>query len=91
MTTPTEVLEVVALVLLAGAGALAVARVVRDGSLADKVLGADSLNVVVVAAVAVGAAVTEDPTFLDVLVVVTMLGFIGNLTVARYIEKRGAR
>jgi multicomponent Na+:H+ antiporter subunit F len=84
-------LDIVNLTVLGIAGALALARVIREGSLADKVLGADNVNFVVVAAVAVGAGITADPTFLDVLVVVTLLGFIGNLTVARYIEKRGAR
>ena len=84
-------IDTLSLMLLALAGALAVARVVRTGSLADKVLGADNFNVIVIAAVAAGAGMTEDPTYLDGLVAVTMLGFIGNLTVARYIEQRGAR
>ena len=85
----TDVLDGASLALLALAGVLAVARVIRQGSLPDKVLGADNVNVVVVAAVAVGAAITRDETYLDVLVAVTMLGFIGNLTVARYVERRG--
>lgn len=87
----TRVVDLVTLAVLAGAGLLAVARVARSGSLADKVLGADNVNVVVVAAVAVGAAYTRSERFLDVLIVVTMLGFIGNLTVARYIERRGTQ
>jgi multisubunit Na+/H+ antiporter MnhF subunit len=35
--------------------------------------------------------VTSEPTYLDSLVVVTLLGFIGTITVARYIERRGTR
>lgn len=87
----TRTIDLVSLAVLAVAGVLAVARVAKGGSLADKVLGADNVNIVVVAAVAVGAAFTGSETFLDVLVVVTMLGFIGNLTVARYIERRGTQ
>ena len=34
-----------------------------------------------------GAGVTEDTTFLDVLVVVTLLSFAGTITVARYVER----
>lgn len=86
-----DVIDGLALAALALAAVLAVGRVARKGSLADKVLGADNVNVVVAAAIAVGAAVTGDATYLDVLVVVTMLGFVGNLTVARYIERRGAQ
>jgi multicomponent Na+:H+ antiporter subunit F len=87
----TDLIDLVTLTLLGVTAVLAVARVIRQGSLADKVLGADVVNFAVIAAVAVGAGITADPTYLDVLVVVTMLGFMGNLTVARYIEKRGAR
>ena len=87
----TDVMELLSLAMLALAGVLAVAKVIRSGSLPDKVLGADSVNVIVIATVAAGAGTTNDPTYLDVLVAVTLLGFIGNLTVARYVERRGAR
>lgn len=87
----TAIIETATLAALGLAGLLAVARVLRPGSLTDKILGADNATLVVVSAVAVGAALTEEATFLDVLVVVTLLGFIGNLTVARYVERRGAR
>lgn len=86
-----EVLDRLSLALVAVAGVLAVARVLRPGSLPNKVLGADNFTVVVAAGTALGAAVTRDPTFLDVLVVVTLLGFLTNLTVARYIEKQGTQ
>lgn len=87
----TDVFEYATLTLLAISGALAVIRVGRGGSLPDKVLGADTLILVIASAVAAGAGITEDPTFLDVLVVVTLLGFAGTITVARYVERRGAR
>ena len=70
---------------------LALVRVGRGGSLPDKVLGADTLILVLASGVAAGAGVTEDTTFLDVLVVVTLLSFAGTITVARYVERRGAR
>ena len=40
---------------------------------------------------ATGAALTADATYLDVLVVVTLLGFVGTITVARFVEQRGPR
>ena len=85
----TEAIEVLTGLLLAAAGLLAVARIVRDASLPDKVIGADLLIFVVAAAVAAGAGLTEDGTYLDVLVVVTSLGFIATIVVARFVEKRG--
>ena len=87
----TEVLEYAALGMIALAGVLAVLRVGRGGSLPDKVLGADTLLLVLAAGIAAGAGVRRDASFLDALVVVTMLGFVATITVARYVERRGAR
>jgi multicomponent Na+:H+ antiporter subunit F len=87
----SDVLEVLTLVVLGVTGLLCVARVVREGSLPDKVLGADTFVLVIASAVAAGVGITEEVTFLGILVVVTLLGFIGTITVARYVERRGAR
>jgi multicomponent Na+:H+ antiporter subunit F len=87
----TEVFEYAALGMLGLAGMLALLRVGRGGSLPDKVLGADTLILVLASGVAAGAGVTRDESFLDALVVVTMLTFVGTITVARYVERRGAR
>lgn len=87
----TDVLEILTLGLLAISGILSVARVVRDGSIPDKVLGADTFVLVVIAGVATGAGITADTAFLDILVAVTLLAFIATITVARYVERRGAR
>jgi multicomponent Na+:H+ antiporter subunit F len=46
--------------------------------------------VVLVSGIAVQAARTGDGTYLDVLVVTALLGFLGTVTVARFIERRGA-
>ncbi|MEM9711452.1 MAG: monovalent cation/H+ antiporter complex subunit F [Actinomycetota bacterium] len=86
-----EIIDVASMVLLAAAGLLAVGRVVRDGSLADKLLGADLLTIVIASAVAVSAAVTESDAFIDLVVVIAAVGFLAAVTVARFIEKRGAR
>lgn len=87
----TEVFEYAALTMLGIAGVLALMRVGRGGSLPDKVLGADTLMLVVAAGIAAGAGVARETAFLDALVVITMLGFVGTITVARYVERRGAR
>lgn len=87
----TEALEYATMSMLALAGVLSLIRVGRSGSLPDKVLGADTLIIVVASTIAAGAGVAEDPTFLDVLIVVTLLGVTGTITVARYVERRGAR
>jgi len=87
----TEILETITLGMLCAAGLLALLRVGRSGSIPDKVLGADTLLLVLASGIAAGAGVAKDSTYLDALVVVTMLSFGGTITVARFIERRGAR
>ncbi len=79
----------IALSLLAAAGALCLVRLLRPGSLADRIVALDALLVVVVSGIAVHSARTGDGTYLDVLVVAALLGFVGTVTVARLIERRG--
>jgi multicomponent Na+:H+ antiporter subunit F len=85
-----ETVATIALVGLAVSGVLCAARLIRPGSLADRMVALDALLIVVVSGIAVQAARTGDGTYLDVLVVAALLGFLGTVTVARFIERRGA-
>jgi multicomponent Na+:H+ antiporter subunit F len=76
--------------ILAASGTLCAARAIRPGSVADRIVSLDSLLVVLVASIAVLVARTRISAFVDVLVVAALLGFVGTVTVARYIERRGA-
>lgn len=80
----------IALVLLLGAAALCIIRLVRGGSLADRIVALDTLLVVVVLGLAVLAARTGEDTYLDAMVVAALLGFTGTSLVAKFIERRGA-
>lgn len=84
-------LTTVLFTMLAAAAALAVLRLLRGISLADRVVALDLLLVVIVCGIAVQAARTGSGIFLDVMVVVALLGFEGTSLVARFIERRGAR
>lgn len=74
--------------LLLLSAALCIRRVVR-GPLPDRVIALDSLLIVVIGAVTVGAAYSGRGTFIDVLLVGAVVAFIGTTMVARYIEQRG--
>jgi multisubunit Na+/H+ antiporter MnhF subunit len=78
-------------VVLGLAGVLCVARVATGASAADRVLALDTFLIVIVIGVAIGAARTGDGTFLDALLVVALVAFIGTTAVGRFIEQRGAR
>jgi len=69
---------------------LCMLRLVRGPSLADRIVALDALLILVVSGIAVDAARTGDGTYLDVLVVAALLGFVGTVNVARFIERRGA-
>ena len=73
------------------AAVLCLVRLLRGDSVADRVVALDALIVVTVSGIAVHSARTGDGTFLDVLVVASLIGFTATVTVARFIEQRGAR
>ena len=80
----------IAFAVLAASGLLCIARLVRGSSLADRIVALDALLVVIVSGIAVHAMHTGNGVYLDVMVVVALLGFVGTVTVARFIERRGA-
>lgn len=85
------VVTTICLVMLSVSGLICIWRLVSAPSIADRSLALDTLLIVIVVGVAVGAARTRSGTYLDVLLVVSLVAFIGTVAVARYIERRGAR
>lgn len=81
----------IVLAMLAVAGALCLLRLLRGASLTDRIVALDTLLVIIVCGIAVQAARTGSGIYLDVMVVVALLGFTGTALVARFIERRGAR
>lgn len=75
---------------LAIAALLVLVRLVLGPSVPDRIVALDTLLQVVVAGIAVAAAVTGEGSFLAVLVAVALLGFLGSVTVARFVERRGS-
>lgn len=80
----------VCLGILGVSGLLALVRVVLPGaSVADRIVALDLVLLITVMGVAVFSVGRDTAVFLDVLVVVSLLGFVGTVTVARFIERRG--
>lgn len=84
------VLSTLALVFLTVAGVLCMVRMLRMGSLADRIVALDALLLVVASGLAVQAARSGDGVYLNVMVVVALLGFVGTALVSLFIERRGA-
>ncbi|MEY2966639.1 MAG: hypothetical protein RLY50_689, partial [Actinomycetota bacterium] len=69
--------------------ALVSARAVRRGTLGDRAVAMDMLTSVVSCALLVASTFTEDSVFLDMALVLGMLGFLATVAVGRFIEQRG--
>ena len=80
-----------ALVALGIAALCFATRLVVGPTLSDRVIGLDGLVIVGIAAVAVRAVITGNGSFLPVLVVVTLVGFVSTAASARFIEARADR
>ena len=86
-----DTVALICYLVLAMGGALCVVRLARGPSLADRVLALDSLLIVGVVGVAIESARTRSGAYLDVLLVVALVAFVGTSAVARFIERRGAQ
>jgi multicomponent Na+:H+ antiporter subunit F len=71
--------------LIGGGAALALVRLALGPSLLDRVVATDTLLVIISAGLAVYAALERDPTVVPVLVVVSLLAFVGSVSIARYV------
>ena len=70
--------------LLFVAASLVLVRIVRGPTTLDRIVAVDVLLAIVVCAVADESAYTRDATSLPILVVLSILGFIGSVAVARF-------
>lgn len=73
-------------VLLGIAAFASVVRAVLGPSVADRMIGLDSLLFVAVGALSLYIVATGNTTYLSVLVGAVLTAFIGTVIVARYIE-----
>jgi len=79
------VAEAIAHALLGSGALLALVRLARGPSLLDRVVATDTLLVIISASLAVHAALNRDPPVVPVLVVVSLLAFVGSVSIARYV------
>lgn len=75
-------------VLLVAAATLTVARMARGPSSLDRVVAADVLVAVVIATLAAEAILNDHATTLPVMLVLSLLGFAGAVSIARFVAER---
>lgn len=80
----------IAFVLISIGVLFTLVRLVKGPSLADRVVATDLFLTFLVIGSAVLAARQERGTYLEVMLIVAVVGFLGTAMVARFIERRGA-
>jgi multicomponent Na+:H+ antiporter subunit F len=68
---------------------LALFRLIRGPSLPDRVIALDLTAVLVVGMIGVFIIESEEPVFLQAAAVLALIGFLGTIAFARYLERRG--
>ena len=85
----TEVAPKLALALVGLAMLLAFVRLLRGPTLPDRVVALDLMGVLAVGMLAAYAVAADQPVLLDPAAVLALVGFLGTVAFARYLEKRG--
>jgi multicomponent Na+:H+ antiporter subunit F len=76
-----------ALVTLSVALLIAVVRLVKGPTLPDRIVAMDLIGVLVVSLIVVLAASTQVVATLDAAIVIALIGFVGTLAYATYVER----
>ncbi len=63
-------------------------RLVRGPTLPDRVVALDLMGVQTVGMIAAYAVATDQPVLLDPATVLALVGFLGTVAFARYLERR---
>ena len=75
----------VPVMILAGLMLLAMIRLFKGPTPADRVVALDAINTLVVAAMILLAAAFKQVVFVDVAIVYALLSFVGTLYIAKYL------
>jgi len=67
---------------------LAFIRLAKGPTLADRVVGLDMMTTLIVVFCGVFSIIANDRTFLDVALVVALIGFLATVALARFVERR---
>ena len=82
-----EIVTHIALVTLGVALLIAVVRLVKGPTLPDRIVAMDLIGVLVVSLIVVLAASTRVTATLDAAIVIALIGFVGTLAYATYVER----
>lgn len=82
-----EIVTQLTLVILGLAMLIAFSRLAWGPTLPDRIVAMDLIAVLVGGLIVVSAAATGERVFLDAAIVIALLGFIGTIGYAAYVER----
>ncbi|WP_366654953.1 monovalent cation/H+ antiporter complex subunit F [Fodinicurvata sp. EGI_FJ10296] len=82
---------VVSFILVLAALALAVLRLIKGPTMADRVVALDLVTIISVGFMALFSLAAHQDAFLDVAITLALVGFLGTVAFARYAERRAAK
>jgi len=86
--TVYDYLYYIILPILALSAVLIFIRFLRGPTLSDRVVALDLLITTGIGIIAVYSIITDQPTFLDIAMIVALIGFLGTVAFSYYIEKK---
>ncbi|MGH7806449.1 MAG: monovalent cation/H+ antiporter complex subunit F [Candidatus Binatia bacterium] len=81
------VTSVVCLVALFGGAALCLYRVLIGPSAADRAVALDTLTMVFIGIICVLCMMWDSDLYFDAVWILTLVGYLGSVAIARYLEK----
>ena len=94
LTEQMPILDVavqIAFVMVMAGVILAMIRLIKGPSLPDRVVALDTMTVLIVTFCGLFAIDTGSTAFLDVAVVLALIGFLATVALARFVERKARR
>lgn len=66
-------------------------RLILGPTLPDRIVALDMMTVLIVSFCGLYAILSDDTAFVDVAIVLALVGFLATVALARYVERRSAR
>jgi len=82
-----EIVYIIAIVLISLSLILSMIRLVKGPTAADRVLALDTMSIIVTAALTLLAYNYQRYIYVDVALIYAVLGFVGVIIIARYLER----
>ncbi|MEK5036833.1 Na(+)/H(+) antiporter subunit F1 [Sporosarcina sp. FSL K6-3457] len=82
-----ETMLTIALVLFSATIAIAVIRIILGPSMPDRVIALDMIGVNLIATIAVVSIMLNTKAFLEVILILGILSFIGTIAFSKFIER----